>query len=54
LHEIRKLSRIEIRASAGGAFFIVDVRLLQIDPAQHATIASRAPVGIDLVLLSAR
>jgi hypothetical protein len=48
LRKIREFSRIEKRASAGRAFFVLDVRLLWIDPAQHAAIASGATVAVEV------
>ena len=53
LRKVREFSRIEKRASAGRTFFVLDVRLLWIDPAQHATIASGATVAVDFVRLPA-
>ena len=53
LRQVREFSGIEKRASAGRTFFELDVRLLWIDPAQHAAIASGATVAVDFVRLPA-
>ncbi len=53
LHEFREFSRIEKRASAGRAFFVLDVRLLWIYSAQHTAIASGTTIAVDFIRLPA-
>jgi hypothetical protein len=54
LRQVREFSGIEKRASAGRTFFELDVRLLWIDPSQHAAIAPGATVAVDFIRLPAR
>ena len=52
-YQIRELTRIKKRTSAGRALLVSNFLLPWVDPAEHAAIAPRATVTIDLVRLAA-